>query len=735
MEITQSSNKCPQTGLPFGDAISALRYGHFPVPYQAVIWRNWGLITPKRLAVVLRTDEKNVTASADAMGLGDPASLECEELWLKRGYITLIRSNWHLLPYRQLLDLLGWESEKLAYTLKEDDFLWNKLGNFKPLLDPVEWTALSTEQAEHTERLRGYVSAAMADLTPREALPFQFLGKYRMGPLPQRAKGDTLQELRMVYSHSAVYGDPLLDPTLDPYPDAMLEALAATGVNAVWLQGVLYTLVPWHDLSQDSSKCAARRRALNALVKKAAVHGIRLYLYINEPRGMPAEFFQDYPEWRGGYFPRTEQYAMCTSNPQVLEKLQQGMARLFQEVPGLGGVFTISMSENLTHCHSKFAAVSECPLCAKRSTAEIVAGVNNAIATGVHSSNPAADVIVWNWAWESEWGKEVIDNLRPEVKLMCTSETFLPTSAMGVDGYVCDYSISKVGPGPQAKEFWQHARARGMTVFAKVQMNSTWECSAVPYLPVPFLVREHLRNLKDHEVSGVMAAWTLGGYPGGNLMLLNYEPEDVATALFGAAAAAVIEAWHAFGHAFTAFPLHGARCLYRGPQNYGPANLLFAEPTGRTPTMLGFPYDDLDCWRGNHFPIEVFEAQFRLLSEGWAEGLEKLAVATEHVPADKAANLADLVNVAEAAYCHFRSTYLQVRFIHLRGQAPGDGIRGEILALLAEEMELAKRLLGIIRRDSRIGFEASNHYYYSESSLLEKMINCQCLREQFEKDI
>ena len=39
--------------------------------------------------------------------------------WAKLGYITTIRNAWHILPYEQLLALLGWEEEKLA-TISED---------------------------------------------------------------------------------------------------------------------------------------------------------------------------------------------------------------------------------------------------------------------------------------------------------------------------------------------------------------------------------------------------------------------------------------------------------------------------------------------------------------------------------------------------------------------------------------------------------------------------------------
>ena len=37
------------------------------------------------------------------------------------------------------------------------------------------------------------------------------------------------------------------------------------------------------------------------------------------------------------------------------------------------------------------------------------------------------------------------------------------------------------------------------------------------------------------------------------------------------------------------------------------------------------------------------------------------------------------------------------------------------------------KLPEVRRRDSRIGFEASNHYLYGENELLEKYLNCKAL--------
>ena len=47
--------------------------------------------------------------------------------------------------------------------------------------------------------------------------------------------------------------------------------------------------------------------------------------------------------------------------------------------------------------------------------------------------------------------------------------------------------------------------------------------------------------------------------------------------------------------------------------------------------------------------------------------------------------------------------------------------------ILHEEITLAQRLLAVMNADSRIGFEASNHYYYTRNSIIEKILNCRHL--------
>ncbi len=48
-----------------------------------------------------------------------------------------------------------------------------------------------------------------------------------------------------------------------------------------------------------------------------------------------------------------------------------------------------------------------------------------------------------------------------------------------------------------------------------------------------------------------------------------------------------------------------------------------------------------------------------------------------------------------------------------------------IKKIAADEIQIARQLFTLVCRDSRIGFEASNHYYYLPLDLVEKVVNCE----------
>ncbi len=713
--------------LPSGSAPKALDCLHFPVRYQAFIWRNWEIAPVKRLAEVLDTSEKNVLASASAMGLCVPPQVE--KAWLERGYLTIIRNNWHLLPYDQLLQLLGWDAARLAYTLKEEDFLWAKMGRLKPACAPMRFRPLSADERRRTAELkktfRGHFPTKSRAYLEK---PFAFISA--CGPKGLRPRTSRF-EFNFIHSFSATCGDIFLSPELDPVPDNLLRQYASMGIEGVWLHAILYKLHPIAGAEEFSEGYETRLKNLAAIVQKCAKYGIGVYLYLNEPRGMPPAFYNKLPEWQGVTLENSMAFANCTTRTKApIKWLEEACAGVFAQVPGLAGAFMITMSENPTHCHSRGAG-HICPFCKGRSVADIIPEIVSAAERGVHASAPGAKVIVWDWGWGPvsrakeddvvEFEFEILEKLPKNIYLMCVSEWGKHTDIGGVRGIVMDYSVSQVGPSEKSLRLWKRAKELGLKTVAKLQLNNSWEFSAAPYIPVPYLAREHLDNIFQAEVNGLMLSWTLGGYPGGNLELLNRTPDEIALDKFGADAAPLVcGAWKIFSESFRQFPFH-VLVMYWGPTNFGPMNRLYLKKTGYNATMIGFPYDDLKGWRAI-YPERVFEEQLRKLAEGWGAGLELLKKARVKIAPKSAADFTELENVSMAAYGHFRSAYLQTRFVRLRNKPAA---RKEVIAILQEEIALAKKLHEIARRDSRIGFEASNHYYYSLNDLREKVLNCE----------
>ncbi len=812
--------------------LSPLLEPHFPNRACQFLWRNWELANLPRLAAVLKTSPANLLALARTLGL--PPKLTLTDDQLRRIYVTVIRQNWHLLPTAQLTQLLGWTPERLAFTLKEDDFLDHKLGP-QPACEPVRYAPLTPAETQAAATLRQTLQRAfgpllhrpgrplcsfVADLsnpanpplTPRHPGPgftltptgnpqlqaagqrfLRFLRESfggapgqltlslnpalpgsrttitaphsihveavhlaeliqalytlqdRMEALespalpPGVTQSRTVWSPRFLYSYFALYGDPLMEPEADPFPDAYLEKLARAGINGVWLQGVLNTLAPsplFPEFGQDS---ATRLQNLKALTERAAAYGVRVYLYLNEPRALPAAFFSKHPTLRGSRFQNL--YALCTSQPAVRQWIRDSLAHVFRAAPQLGGVFTISMSENHTNCFSHGGAwgvpppnAGDCPRCNSRPAADVLAELFRAMHEGIRQSSPTAEIIHYDWGWPDEMVAPLVSQLPPDTRIVSISEWSVPVERGGVRSAVGEYSISVVGPGPRATRNWAAAKKAGLTNLAKVQFNNTWELSAVPYIPVPQLILQHCRNLRQSGVSGLMAAWTCGGYPSPNLhaakaYYADPVPSDaeiltqVARQRYGAGHQAAVAAWQIFSDAFLEFP-YGVS-IYILPLQHGPAHLLRPQPTGLKPGMILFPHDAYKAWCGR-YPPEVVEQQLTKLAQAWKPGLARLAEALAQAPRAKRPNAAQDLAIAQTCYHHFQSVANQVEYYRLR-DAANPAHRPRIRQLLESELALARAQYPIARQFPVIGYEASNHYYYTPLDLAEKVLQCQHL--------
>jgi len=693
---------------------------HFPARFQFVIFRNWNRVPVERLASVLDCTPEQILLEASRMGLRQYDPALCR-VWNRRGYLTVIRQNWNILNYEQLTALLGIGSDRLYRILMDEDFMFHKLGNRKPFCPQVKFRPLSEAEQAAADR----IGAALRPLTADDAgeREFAFLDALE-APItpalrtPPQPRSDAL---RMVYSYCAPFGDVLLPGAPDPFPEGLLAQYQASGINAVWFPLLLSALVPWTGDPDHSDKWEVRQESLRRLTAKLARYGIQLFGYLNEPRALPAEIAARHPGWLGpAQSDGSGMRALCLGVPELTDALRKGMEKLCRAVPAIGGFFTISMSENLTHCHSHGSA-SACPRCAALTDpADRIITLHRTLWEGMQAAGSSARLIAWNWGWQPPWDLKILDALPRGIELMCVSETDLETDCRGIKGHIVDYSLSHPGPGPLAPRLWEYARRQGRRTIAKIQLNATWELSSLPYIPVPRLAKRHLDNLSSLGIRDFMLSWTLGGAPGGNLPLTDCSVRDWCGKISPQYASEIERACQCFSDGFALFPFDDTFLIYRGPQNFGCANLIYRAPSGRQATMVGFCCDDLDTWSGRgHYPRELLEEVFYEMADHWRRGVAILRTIAGKLAGNAA--FAELRNMAEAGWCILRSSANQIAYYNRRDR---HGAQEEMAEILADEAKLALKLLEVQRRDSRIGFEASNHYLYGENELLEKYLNC-----------
>lgn len=817
-----------------------LNVDHFPTKFQAVIFRLWEMVPAKRLAEVLKSDVGTVCRLAADMGLGEQKWLDD---WMTRGYISILRSVWNLLPYDQICQLLNWSEERLDYILKEDDFLDIKLGGrLKFNCEPVYVRTLTDEEKIRTSKIRASVEnnilpldkkgiekpfdffnvryAPITSKTPRsvtvtsdwgitfpagnpDILEFvqsfkedvkntygiEFNGTsdskinihldsatddqeyheitvadeqidinagtpigvlralYYLQSLAEGVgtfsfdkksyKRRTKIKTRFIYSFCSLYGDVLDKDTRISFPDELLRGYAKQGINGVWIQGVLYTLAPYPFKKGLDSGWELRLENLNALCKRAARYGIKVYMYINEPRPMPLDFFDENPQLLGAKL-KPGVACLCTSHPETQQYLKDALQTICKRVPLMGGFLDITQSENAVHCYSmgigetapehRHIKTEPCPVCSKRKASVVTAELLTVMADAISEVSKDIKLFVYAWAWKDHFLDQLDDlvqRLPKNVVVFQVSESKIPFERGGVRDEVRDYSLSIVGPGEPAKELWKISRENGLEVGAKVQINNSWECSTAPFLPVYEKVARHIQNLSNEGIEHIMLSWTLGGYMSDNIKIasayffeeLNQAQDPYNTVLaaaYGDYAGRVKQAVSHFCKGFSEYPFNVTH-IYFGPSNAGAANLLYSKPTGLDATMTCFPYDDLDGWCGVYTP-EILKTQYEKLCCEWEKGLEIL----EGMPS------CEFYDMALYGYTLFKASLNQISYYILRNS--GGDAQG-LCKLVESEKELALCAYEIMLRNSAVGYEAANHYYVSRTSLREKIVQCDFLLE------
>ncbi len=807
-----------------------LNIPHFPTKFQALIFRLWDMVPCAKIAEVLKTSAINIEKCAMDMGLRKQGNTD---IWLERGYISILKAVWNLLPYEQIFELLNWDAERLEYVLKEEDFLWVKLGE-KGECENVYYRELTEEEIIHTRKIK---ETYLREISPLEndknASPFDFFssnrtllnnknekevlvssdwtiefygreelkiyvedfkkfalkygiifsnnsdkkitlrldadvddeeyreisfesnlidinashpfgvlrGLYDVKNLVEKAGGfafnkqrkifKTKVKTRIVYPFCALYAD-ILDKDINiSFPDEMLEEYAKIGINGLWFQGVLYKILPFPFDETLSEGWEERIAKLRAITEKCERYGIKIYMYLNEPRDMPLSFFDKYPHLKGAS-QKPGVACLCSSHPDTHKYLSDALKMLCTSVPKIGGFINITQSENCVLCYSRgvdksrFSHIQteECPVCKNKDASDVTAAIIKTMADAVSEVDNKIKFFEFTWAWENDFCdqyEKLLDLLPKNVIALQVSEDKIPIERGGIKGEVADYSLSVVGPGETAKKLWKKVKENGIETAAKVQINTSWECSTAPFLPVYENVIEHMKNLVDMGIEHMMLSWTLGGYMSDNIKIASaffFDSGDddfydsFLKSEYGEHCENVKKAVKCFCNGFAEYPF-AHQSIYEGPSNTGAGNLLFPEKSGFSSTMTGFAYDDLDRWR-NIYPREVYYNQYKKLCKKWEEGLKFI----------KTMPVCDFYDMAFYGYTLFKASENQIRYYILRDSGAS---KEEMKEIVKSEKELAICALEIMLRNSSIGFEATNHYYVTKAMLSEKIIQCDYL--------
>ena len=139
--------------------------------------------------------------------------------------------------------------ERLAFTLREDDFLWVKLGRLKPKCEPLRYHPPDEAARQRAAEIRRVVEEDFGDEVRRPAEPrFDFVRAARHSArrlLPGKKLGDDrpVHPAARLFLRGRVRRSAPESP-IESLPRRIAGAALAVGVNGVWLHAVLRDLRP-----------------------------------------------------------------------------------------------------------------------------------------------------------------------------------------------------------------------------------------------------------------------------------------------------------------------------------------------------------------------------------------------------------------------------------------------------------------------------------------------------------
>jgi hypothetical protein len=569
------------------------------------------------------------------------------------------------------------------------------------------------------------------------------------------------------------YGDEILKER-HKFDAAYFATVREGGYSIVWLRGQLRDLVTFEEAPHWDNENAKRVAALNQIIAEGLKAGVKVFLYINEPKGFFEHdpIFQKYPDLKGPFNPLSlhplasnfePTHAFCTQNDFADIYLTGGFRKLFTECPDLAGIIMITASEILSHCFSNVDEqnllnedfkhrVVQCPRCAQTTSIATVIDVIEKIRKGVRQASATAKVVAWNWSWgmyEQSPQRSIISGLSEDITILCDMQRGGSKTVEDIPLVVDEYSFSYLGPSPLFIDTASLAEETGHELWAKIMVNVTHEFLVVPYLPLPFRLSKKMISVRDLGATGLMACWNYGGdtstwmaqlasrifrNPGFGTDAIVPEVRRLAEEIYGTTRAkAAYSAWEEFDAAFEYFPFD-LFLIYYGPHMHGTGfEWVFTPEEIRMPWYFqnesGRRGTKLSEWCGRLSPEQIIHL-LRKLTDRWAKGVRLLAdsfgVAN---PFDEIPNFPDLVgepgfedfNISRTVYLHFLSTIAFIEFrlatlAFFASPEEQEARRACIRDLMDAEKPRIRAMAQIVKVYRKIPFaeEAQKHLYTAE---------------------
>jgi hypothetical protein len=515
---------------------------------------------------------------------------------------------------------------------------------------------------------------------------------------------------------------------LDQYPDEYLSACAHHGYDAILV------------FVKDKDHSAHGPCDFNDIVKRAAKYGIDVYAY---------SYLKNFvhPEAEG-----------------AKEIYDSVYGTIFREIKGLRGMVFVGESIEFPSKDPNVAPISHLMSSPDGIPDEKIypgwwpcydyAEWVSLVRDTIRAVSPEADVVFWsyNWGWvDAENRLKLIDRLPTDISLLVTFEMFEQYELGNSTQRVCDYTVTRVGPGKYFTSEAEAAARRGIKLYSMTNTaGRTWDYGVAPYEPFPYQWNRRFEKINEYRescgLSGLMEShhfgftpsfitelgknsYTIGGMPFEEKMaqiakrLSQEEPEKVCEAL---------NLWsEGINH-------HSASDENQyGPFRIGPAYPFCLKNNLKCPDQPGAHFGNriyevgLNCFdlsrrsRETAYSIRIKDElrENRIAQDFYKKGVKILKSIKR-----KNNELLRLINLGEfLVRCHETANNAKLMYIEARklfSATNRETIRKCILNIEKigkREIKNAEATIPIVEKDSAIGFEPSMLYQCSKENILWKI--------------